>query len=562
MLHSLHIANVALIDEIDIEFTPGLNILSGETGAGKSVIIGSVSIALGGKLPKDILKDPQKSGFIELGFTLERMEDSFVSLLQEKQIDVPEDGELLISRKITGTKSVCRINGETISASDLRNITDRLLDLHGQHEHQSLLKKAKHLEILDEFGKAQIAGAKQKVAELYHSYQKTLHDLSEMDLDDTKRFREMDFCEYELSEIDAAHLIPGEEEELMAQFKKASSAASLVQGLSEIYDEINASRTSASEAVERSLKVISHLVTLDEGLSPIRDELMDLESLIHDVSLDVNSYLSGISQDEELLGQLQGRLDLLHDMKRKYGSTYDEIMAHRDACEQRLAFLRDYEERKNTLNVQKQRLENDLTVACDALTTLRKKYAKSFEKELKESLVGLNFLTVEFEVSFEKADHFSANGNDDVSFLISTNPGSPIRPLEQIASGGELSRIMLAIKSIMARTDDVDTLIFDEIDTGISGRTAQKVAELLGKISKDRQVICISHLPQIVSMADTHFLIEKDTDQSSTHTDIFMLDEEASIKEIARMLGGKEINDLVLENARQMKQMAKTETRA
>ncbi|MBR5659550.1 MAG: DNA repair protein RecN [Lachnospiraceae bacterium] len=562
MLHSLHIANVALIDEIDIEFTPGLNILSGETGAGKSVIIGSVSIALGGKLPKDILKDPQKSGFIELGFTLDRMENSFVSLLQEKMIDVPEDGELLISRKITGTKSVCRINGETISASDLRDITDRLLDLHGQHEHQSLLKKAKHLEILDEFGKAQIAGAKQKVSELYREYQKTIHDLAEMDLDDTKRFREMDFCEYELNEIDAAHLIEGEEEDLMTQFKKANSAATLVQGLSEIYDEINASRTSASEAVERSLKVISHLVTLDEGLTPIHDELMDLESLLHDVSLDVNSYLSGISQDEELLSSLQGRLDLIHDMKRKYGNTYEEIMAHRDSCEKRLAFLRDYEERKSTLTAQKQRLENDLTVACDTLTSLRKKYAKSFEKELKESLVGLNFLTVEFEVSFEKAERFSANGNDDVSFLISTNPGSPIRPLEQIASGGELSRIMLAIKSIMARTDDVDTLIFDEIDTGISGRTAQKVAELLGKISKDRQVICISHLPQIVSMADTHFLIEKDTDQSSTHTDIFVLDEEASVKEIARMLGGKEINDLVLENARQMKQMAKTETRA
>ena len=562
MLHSLHIANVALIDEIDIEFTPGLNILSGETGAGKSVIIGSVSIALGGKLPKDILKDPQKSGFIELGFSIAEPDRSFIELLEEKQIDVPEDGELLISRKITGTKSVCRINGETISASDLRDITDCLLDLHGQHEHQSLLKKSKHLEILDEFGKAKIAPAKQKVADLYATYRETLRELSEMDLDDTKRFREMDFCEYELNEIDAAHLIEGEEEDLMAQFKKANSAATLVQGLSEIYDEINASRTSASEAVERSLKVISHLVTLDEGLTAIHDELMDLESLLHDVSLDVNSYLSGISQDEELLSSLQERLDLIHDMKRKYGNTYEEIMAHRDECEKRLAFLRNYEEKKNTLTAQKARLENDLTIASDELSKVRKTYAKSFEKELKEGLVDLNFLTVEFEVAFAKNEHFSANGTDDVDFMISTNPGSPIRPLSQIASGGELSRIMLAIKSIMARTDDVDTLIFDEIDTGISGRTAQKVAELLGKISKDRQVICISHLPQIVSMADTHFLIEKDADQNGTHTDIFMLNEEDSVKEIARMLGGKEINDLVLENARQMKKMARSETRA
>lgn len=562
MLHTLHIANVALIDQIDIEFTPGLNILSGETGAGKSVIIGSVSIALGGKLPKDILKDPQKSGFIELGFSVDMSDRSFARLLEDKQIDVPEDGEVLISRKITGNKSVCRINGETISAGDLRDITDCLLDLHGQHEHQSLLKKSKHLEILDEFGKAKILPVKQKVSDLYSTYRQTLKDILEMDMDDTKRFREMDFCEYELSEIDAAHLVPGEEEDLMAQFKKANSAAELVHGLSEIYDEINASRTSASEAVERSLKVISHLVTLDEGLTPIHDELMDLESLLHDVSLDVNSYLSGISQDEELLGSLQERLDLLHDMKRKYGNTYEEIMAHRDECEKRLAFLKNYEERKNALIAQRSRLEKELEAASNELSELRKTYAKSFEKELKAGLVDLNFLTVEFEVAFDKTADFTSNGTDDVDFMISTNPGSPIRPLAQIASGGELSRIMLVIKSIMARTDDVDTLIFDEIDTGISGRTAQKVAELLGKISKDRQVICISHLPQIVSMADTHFLIEKDADQNGTHTDIFVLDEENSVKEIARMLGGKEINDLVLENARQMKQMARSETRA
>ncbi|MBO7514044.1 MAG: DNA repair protein RecN [Lachnospiraceae bacterium] len=561
MLHTLHIANVALIDEIDIEFTTGLNILSGETGAGKSVIIGSVSIALGGKLPKDILKDPQKSGFIELGFSVDMSDRAFARLLEEKQIDVPEDGEVLISRKITGNKSVCRINGETISASDLRDITDCLLDLHGQHEHQSLLKKSKHLEILDEFGKAKIAPAKQKVSDLYHTYRETLREISEMDMDDTKRFREMDFCEYELSEIDAAHLIPGEEEDLMAQFKKANSAAELVRGLSEIYDEINASRTSASEAVERSLKVIGHLVTLDEGLTSIHDELMDLESLLHDVSLDVNSYLSGISQDEELLGSLQERLDLIHDMKRKYGNTYEEIMAHRDECEKRLAFLKNYEEKKNTLTAQKAKLEKELEAASDELSGLRKTYAKNFEKELKAGLVDLNFLSVEFEVAFDKTAGFTANGTDDVDFMISTNPGSPIRPLAQIASGGELSRIMLAIKSIMARTDDVDTLIFDEIDTGISGRTAQKVAELLGKISKDRQVICISHLPQIVSMADTHFLIEKDADQNGTHTDIYVLDQENSVKEIARMLGGKEINELVLENARQMKKMARSETR-
>lgn len=225
------------------------------------MIIGSVSIALGGKLPKDILKDPQKSGFIELGFSVDMSDRSFARLLEDKQIDVPEDGEVLISRKITGNKSVCRINGETISAGDLRDITDCLLDLHGQHEHQSLLKKSKHLEILNEFGKAKILPVKQKVSDLYSTYRQTLKDILEMDMDDTKRFREMDFCEYELSEIDAAHLVPGEEEDLMAQFKKANSAAELVHGLSEIYDEINASRTSASEAVERSLKVISHLVT-------------------------------------------------------------------------------------------------------------------------------------------------------------------------------------------------------------------------------------------------------------------------------------------------------------
>ncbi len=552
MLTNLHVKNMALIEEADVSFTEGLNILSGETGAGKSILIGSINTAIGAKATKDMIRQGCDSALIELIFQVEN--EQTAEKLTEAGF-APEDGQLIITRKIYENKSISRINGETVSLSQLRDITGLLIDIHGQHEHQSLLKKSQHLTILDEFSNKDTSALREKISEEYKAFSKMEKELSSMNLDDDARQRELSFVEFEINEIESANLKEGEEEDLMADFRKLSNGKQILNGLSDIYSLVGyESNDGAGEKLEKSVKIMLGIAEFDPEISPLKDQILDLEAELGDFVRALSSYQDNLSLDEESLSEIQTRLDLLHELKRKYGRTIEDVLKYLEECRKKRDALLEYDERKARLTEEVSKIQEVLSSDCKELSRIRKEYAAVLEKKITQALSELHFMEVKFEIRFDELPKATANGVDAVEFLISTNPGEEPKPLIKVASGGELSRIMLAIKAVLADIDEIDTLIFDEIDTGISGITASCVAAKLCEISRFRQVICISHLAQIVAMADTHFLIEKSADHDKTVTEIRTLDEVDSVNEIARILGGANITHNTLESARELKQ--------
>ncbi len=553
MLVNLYVKNLALIEESEIGFREGLNILSGETGAGKSIIIGSINLALGGKASKGIVRHGAPYAYVELTFSLN---DTLRRALESLDIYLEED-VLVISRKITDTRSISRINGESVSVSTVREVAELLLDIHGQQEHVSLMKKAKHLEILDEFGHQTIGSKKQQVATLYRQYEAARKALEGYQIDEEERLRQLSFLEYELGEIEEAALREGEEEELMAVYKRLANSRQIAEGLEEIQSALGSdSEGSASDSVSRSLQVMGGISEYDQSLKNLQSMLLDAEALLSDINREVSDYIGGMELDEEALYETQNRLDVIHNLKKKYGGSVAAVLKSADRKQKEYDRLQHFEEQKQTCEQTLIKTEKALKKASRELTELRTGCAKVLTEKIEKSLSELNFLEVKFEMHFEQLSHYSANGVDEGEFYISTNPGEDPKPLGKVASGGELSRIMLAVKTVLADTDEIETLIFDEIDAGISGRTAQMVSEKLSQIGHNHQVICISHLPQIVSMADTHFLIEKTVEQGATVTNIRQLQEEESVMELARLLGGSQITDTTVAGAREMKHMA------
>lgn len=551
MLTNLHVKNLALIEEADVSFTRGLNILSGETGAGKSILIGSINTALGAKATRDMIRTGKDSALIELVFQLE--DEQTIGKVKAAGFEL-EDGQVIITRKIFENKSVSRINGETVSVSQLKDITGLLIDIHGQHEHQSLLKKSHHIEILDEFAHKDVETLRRKIADEFHRYSKMKKEYASMNLDEEGRRRELNFLEFEINEIEQAQLRADEEDELMIEFRKLSNGKHIVNGLGDIYSLVGyESADGAGEKLEKAVKTMLAISEYDPELTVLKDQILDLEAQLGDFVNAIRSYQENLSLDEEALFAVQSRLDLLHEMKRKYGRTIEDVLEHLSESKKRRDELLDYDEHKKTLETALAETEATLLRDCGELTEMRKKYAMVLEQEIIHALSDLHFMEVRFKISFQPLMQPTANGMDDVEFLISTNPGEEPKPLGRVASGGELSRIMLAIKAVLAELDEIDTLIFDEIDTGISGITASCVAAKLHEIGHVRQVICISHLPQIVAMADTHFLIEKYADQEKTTTKIIPLNEEESVREVARLLGGATITQNTLESARELK---------
>lgn len=551
MLTNLHVKNLALIEEADVSFTRGLNILSGETGAGKSILIGSINTALGAKATKDMIRTGRDSALIELVF--EPDNEQMIGKLRAAGVE-PEDGQVIVTRRIFENKSVSRINGETVSVSQLKEITGLLIDIHGQHEHQSLLNKAHHIRILDEFAHKDTEALRRRVFDEFHQYSAMKKEYDSMNLDEESRRRELNFLEFEIDEIEQAQLHAGEEEALMAEFRKLSNGKHIVNGLNDIYSLVGyESADGAGEKLEKAVKTMLMIAEYDPDLTPLKDQILDLEAQLGDFSNALRSYQDHLTLDTEALFTVQSRLDLLHELKRKYGRSVEAVLTHLEESRKRRDELLDYDEHKNALEAELARTEAALRADCDELTEKRKSSAAVLEREIIRALSDLHFMEVRFEISFQRLAQPTANGMDDVEFLISTNPGEQPRPLGRVASGGELSRIMLAIKTVLADLDEIDTLIFDEIDTGISGITASCVAAKLHEIAQVRQVICISHLPQIVAMADTHFLIEKRAREDQTVTDISPLDEEASVRELARLLGGATITQNTLESARELK---------
>lgn len=553
MLQNLHVKNLALIEEAEVDFSDGLNILTGETGAGKSIILGSINLALGGKYSADMLRKGASYGLTELTFLITSPKTE--KKLNEMDIYL-EDHQLVISRRLMEGRSVCRMNGETVPVSKLKEVASILIDIHGQHEHQSLLYKKNHLNILDNFSKEALL-LKAEVKQHYQEYKKIQKMLKEADSNESERLKELSFLEFETEEIRKANLSEREIVELEETYRQMLIGKKISENLEETYAYTSGhSGNSAAELLGRAVRTMSSAAQQDNHSQELYAQIMEIENLLNDFNRELRGYIENLSFSPETFYEVETRLNEINHLKAKYGNTVDEILTYCEEKEARLAILKDYDNYLEKLRKNLDTAETILSKKCKELHILRKNEAKILEKQITDGLLDLNFLDVRFEIQFKDTSDYTSDGIDDVEFQISMNPGQPLRPLEEVASGGELSRIMLAMKSVIADKDEIETLIFDEIDVGISGRTAQKVSEKMGLIGKAHQVICITHLAQIAAMADSHYEIKKEVIDHVTTTSITKLKEEDSIKELARILGGAEITSTVIESAKEMKKLA------
>ena len=559
MLLNLHVKNLAIIDEIEVEFSEGLNVLTGETGAGKSIIIGSINIALGGKVSKDVIRTGTEFALVELTFLAEDSEQ--INSLEKLGITLEED-VVVISRKITKCRTINRVNGETVSVSMLKSIADILIDIHGQNEQQSLLYKNKHMEIVDRYAAEKMCGRDMEFSEMYRQYKDMLVKYSEKEMSEEERLREVSFIRYELEQIEQAHLVKGEEEKLQERYRYLSNANEIKSGINEVYSLVEDSygdSQSVSQMLGRSSHILAKISGYDERLKELARQIADIDELIMDFNRDLQEYASDMDENGEEFAEVETRLDLVRTIKSKYGATTELVENYAKDLENKLEKYEAYEEYRANLEKKIEIYKIKLEKLGESISKIRKKCSAELEKRITDALIDLNFLQVKFEIAVRELDEFNSKGKDEVEFMISTNPGEDLKPIGQAASGGELSRIMLAIKAVLAEHDSIGTLIFDEIDVGISGRTAQKVAEKMAFIGHSHQVICISHLAQIAAMADHNYLIEKNNLLNKTSTVIRQLEGDEIVEEIARILGGAKITDAVLESAREMKQLADIE---
>ena len=517
MLVNLHVKNFALIDEADVDFGSGLNILTGETGAGKSILIDSVNAALGSRLKTDVIGKEGDSAYIELLFSIDSPEKK--QALKELDIDTDFDS-IILSRRIVGGKSIHKINDETVTAARVRAAAELLIDIHGQHEHQSLTQKKKQLEILDRY--AGNEGLLEELAALYHDYKKKEEALAEFSVDEESRRRELDFLKYEVNELEAAAVGEGEKEELTDTFRRYRNSARLAASVSDLMQELADANDSISDRMDRAVKAARDAVSYDGSLTGLLESLETAEDVISGIYRDAEDYARSLRYDPEDYNRISDRLDEINHLEQKYGSGYEALQAALTKRQGRIEELEHFDERCERAREDLARAEESLKQACGRLHERRAAAVPGLTEAITDTLRDLNFL----------------------------------KQLSEVASGGELSRIMLGIKAVLSDRDETPTLIFDEIDAGISGRTAQLVSQKLNVISKHAQVICITHLPQIAAMADVHFCIEKSASKNRTVTSVTRLSKEESVTELARLLGGAEITDRVMENAREMKALA------
>ncbi len=554
MLQSLHVKNLALMEDTEVEFGEGLNILTGETGAGKSLLIDSVTLALGGKFEKEMLRKGADSASVELVFSGE--DEKVSEKLAELELE-ENDGTVIITRRLQAGKSVCKINGETVTARQVKELAEVLIDIHGQHEHQSLLHKKKHREILDAYCGEEYREPAEQVAGAYGRCRELREKLEEETMDESVRKKEQSLAEFELREIEEAGLIPGEDEELEKRYRFMTNGKRIAESLSESCRYTGSDREDgAGAALSRALRSLRNVAACDERLAQLEQQLAEVDSLLADYHRDAAGYLADCEFDPEEFARVEERLNQINRLKGKYGTTVEAILQYGADRQAYLEKLSDYDAYMESLRQRLAEGEAELEAACERLSGVRSRHARQLTGLLTEALKGLNFLTVDFEIAVRPGQTVTTDGYDDVEFLISTNPGEPLKPLGQVASGGELSRVMLAIKTVLAGRDHIDTLIFDEIDAGISGKTAWKVSEQLDLAARAHQVICITHLPQIAAMADHHFVIEKSSRSDSTVTDIRRVEDGESLAELARLLGSDALSEAALENARAMREQA------
>lgn len=551
MLISLHVKNLALIQETEVNFAEGLNILSGETGAGKSIIIGSINLALGARADKDMIRNGAEYALVELVFQVTDQE--LLEQIHELEIPVEEDGIIIIQRKIQPNRSICKIGGETATTRQLKELSELLIDIHGQHEHQSLLYKKNHMEILDSFAGEELARLKQDLKQKYHTYTALQKEIEETGMDEGLRAKELSLAEFEYQEIAEAVLHVGEDDELETSYRRMSNSRQIVEAASRAYQLTgDGEDQTAADAVGRAVRELRSIEKYDDNAKSLVTELEQIDGLLNDFNRNIAEYLSDMEFDGEVFAQTQERLNLLNHLKLKYGGTIEAVLEYQQQQAQRIEKLQNMDAYREQLVHKLAGQKEELERLCSKISAIRQKEAKKLAGDMVKALTDLNFLEVKFEIQVRHKEEYAANGYDDVEFMISTNPGEPMKSLGSVASGGELSRIMLAIKTVLASRDRIPTMIFDEIDTGISGKTAWKVSEKLGALSRSHQIICITHLPQIAAMADAHYRIAKQAVNQKTETGITRLPQEEVVEELARMLGGETITDTVRENAREL----------
>lgn len=552
MLLSLHVKNFAIIDEVYVDFGEGMNILTGETGAGKSILLGSVNAALGGKVSKEMLGRNADYALAELIF--DSGNESICELLRGNEIPVEEN--LIISRRISDSgRSISRVNGEVVNTGFLKELSDKLLEVYGQRENQTLLDRKNQLKLVDRFAKEQTAPLLDEIRTAYGVYRQTLREYEEAQTHSESRTRELSLLRYEHEEIERANPKPGEDAALEERYRVLSNRSRLLEAAGEADRLLCTDSDSASDLIGRTLRQMGRVVAYDEKLDSIYREIEQLEELLRDIGAGLSDYVDDLGSDEGELNETEERLNLLNHLKAKYGKTVEDIRAYDEDLVVKIDRLENYDRylEETKANVRKQ--EKKLAELCGRLGEVRRDAAGKLEVKIREALRDLNFPDVVFRIDIETVP-MTGDGTESAEFMISVNPGEPVRPLAKIASGGELSRISLAVKSVFAGKDEIETLILDEIDTGVSGRTAQKVAEKMAAIAKEHQVLCITHLPQIAAFASKHFLIEKATDGASTKTSVTPLSEAETVNELARMLSGSQITDSVMANAKEMRELA------
>lgn len=556
MLISLHVKNLALIDETEVFFKKGLNILTGETGAGKSIIMGSVNLALGGKADKSLIRNGAEYALVELVFQADSKEQE--ELLQEMDIPLEEDGMIIVMRKLMPERSLCKVNGVTVSQRQLKELASLFINIHGQHESKELLNVKRYSQILDEYGGTKIENIKENLKTVYAEYRKICQELDASVVDEKERTREISLISFEIEEIEHASLQLGEDESLEEQYRKMVNSKRIAENIAVAYDCTGyTGRNAAGDSIGRAVRELKQAASFDEEVEELANQLEEIDNLLNDFNRSLVAYQESLEFEPAEFDQVERRLNQYNHLKDKYGNSVEEILAYKEEKEELLNKLTDYENYISKLEVQKQKKYKEVFSACEELSSCRKENAVGLQEQLKKALQELNFASVELEIQvLPKEESITTDGFDDVDFMISLNTGEPMKSISKVASGGELSRIMLALKSVMADKEKINTLIFDEIDAGISGKTAWKVSEKMAVLGKEHQLICITHLPQIAAMADTHFMIEKSDQDGRSVTDIFEIKEEKILEEIARLLSGNEVTQAVITNARELKELA------
>lgn len=556
MLVSLHVKDLALIDEVNVEFGPGLNVLTGETGAGKSILIGSINLALGAKADKDCIRGGAEQALIELVFQLES--EAQIARMRELELPIEEDNLVILQRKITPQRAICKVCGETVSAKQLQELSEILIHIHGQRDNQILLKSDNQRIYLDTYAGDSMKGMLQELAEQYDEYRDKKAAYENLAQEESAGKREISLAQFEVDEIEQAAMQPEEDAELESGFRRMQNSRRLVEAMSHAYEITGyQNMQGAGNLIGEALREMKGISSLDDKAQELCEQLLNIDALLNDFNRDLADSISECEFDEQEYHQINDRLDELNRLKAKYGNSYEEIQAYLKKQQDYLLRMSDFEAYKETAKKEYQEAEAKLQELCKKVSEQRYQAAGQLGRELEKALSELNFLNVQVRIDVLPAEHYSRNGLDQVVFMISLNPGEPLKPLANVASGGELSRIMLACRTILADQEHIDAMIFDEIDAGISGRTAWKVSEKLGTLSRKCQVLCITHLPQIAAMADTHFLIEKNASEDRTRTTIGLLNDAGQIEELSRMLGGDAITDAVKENATEMRQQAR-----